>query len=68
MTDPDNVVPGPWGRRSAPDDSARPVPSTEPASDGPQVFETSHGILSFHEVTDDMIAASFAPDADDDRG
>lgn len=67
MTDPNNVMSGPWGRRPVPDDTARQAAPAHPAPDAPQVFETSHGILSFHGVTDEMIAESFAPDASDDH-
>lgn len=67
MTDPNNVVSDPWGRRPTQDDTARQAPPAHPAPDAPQVFETSYGILSFHEVTDEMIDASFAPDASDDH-
>lgn len=67
MTDPNNVVSGPWGRRPTHDDTARQAPPARPASDATQVFETSHGILSYPEVTDGMIDASFASDPSDDH-
>jgi len=55
---PDNVARGPWGVRAV-DDAARGSQPTE------TVVRTPHGTVTFRDVTDADIEASFVDDTED---